>query len=79
MSDDIVTLMRDMCDGYDCVHVRQSALYKCDFCEAADEIERLRELMKAFVSAWERSELGENNGTEYFNAVHAMREAVRGE
>lgn len=47
--------------------------------EAADEIERLRELMKAFVSAWERSELGENNGTEYFNAVHAIRKEVRGE
>lgn len=45
--------------------------------EAADEIEKLRQLIKAFISAWERSELGENNGTEYFNAVHAMRMELR--
>jgi hypothetical protein len=47
--------------------------------EAADEIERLRSLMKAFIYQWEQEEIGKGNGTDYFNAVHATRKAVRGE
>ena len=54
----------------------------CDyemFSQAADEIEHLRQLIKAFVHQWEQDEIGKGNGTDYFHAVHAMREAVRGE
>ena len=39
----------------------------------------LRGLVKQFVYQWEQSELGALNGKEYFSAVHALREAVRGE
>jgi hypothetical protein len=42
MTDDIVTRLRENCDTSDCVNVRSIALVKCDNCEAADEIERLR-------------------------------------
>jgi hypothetical protein len=42
MTDDIVTRLRENCDTTDCVNVRSIDLVKCDNCEAADEIERLR-------------------------------------
>ena len=42
MTDDIVTRLRENCDTSDCVNVRSIALVKCDNCDAADEIERLR-------------------------------------
>jgi len=42
MSDDIATRLRENCDTSDCVNVRSIALVKCDNCDAADEIERLR-------------------------------------
>ena len=43
MTDDIVARLRANCETTDCVNVRSIALVKCDNCEAADEIERLRE------------------------------------
>ncbi len=42
MTDDIVTRLRENCDITDCVNVRSIAFVKCDNCEAADVIERLR-------------------------------------
>ena len=42
MTDDIVTRLRENCDTSDCVNVRSIALVKCNNCEAADEIEYLR-------------------------------------
>lgn len=45
MTDDIVTRLRGNCDTTDCVNVRSIALVKCDNCEAADEIERLRNII----------------------------------
>jgi transketolase len=42
MTDDIVTRLRENCETTDCVNVRSIAFVKCDNCEAADEIERLR-------------------------------------
>ena len=44
--DDIVTQLRENCDTSDCVNVRSIALVKCDNCDAADEIERLRAEIK---------------------------------
>lgn len=44
-----------------------------------EECNNLRRLIKAFVHQWEQDEIGKGNGTDYFHAVHAMREAVRGE
>lgn len=79
MSDDIVTRLRRA--------VAQTAeadtLPSWDFAtvvwEAADEIERLRAEIKAFVYQWELSERGVHNGAEYFASVHNLRQEVRGE
>lgn len=49
MSDDIVTRLRENCDETDCVNVRSIALVKCDNCEAADEIERLRQTISGLI------------------------------
>lgn len=71
MSDDVVTRLNLIAPihegrkGHDCI------------AEAADEIERLRGLMKAFVYQWEQDEIGNGNGTDYFNAVHTMRMEVK--
>jgi hypothetical protein len=46
MTDDIVTRLRENCDTTDCVNVRSIDLVKCDNCEAADEIERLRKILR---------------------------------
>ena len=70
MTDDIVTRLRE----YASVSVR---IVANELNEAADEIERLKGLMKAFIYQWEQEEIGKGNGTDYFHAVHAMREAVR--
>ena len=45
VTDDIVTRLRENCDTTDCVNVRSIDLVKCDNCEAADEIERLRNII----------------------------------
>lgn len=88
VTNDIVTRLRNEVTRCWCAEKSQNEpvgkpFFRCESCDnqlrAAAEIERLRALMTAFVSAWERSELGENNGSEYFNAVHAMRQAVRGD
>ena len=52
MTDDIVTRLREKCDITDCVNVRSIALVKCDNCEAADEIERLREEVRLWKKLW---------------------------
>lgn len=63
MSEDIVTRLRnDVCDTRPCVGCELSS-------EAADEIERLQEQIKALVHEWELSERG----------VHNEHKAVRGE
>ena len=71
MTDDIVTRLREG-KGNDI------ELFGMMF-EAADEIERLRGLIKSFVHEWEQSELGARNGFEYFASVHQLRNVVRGE
>ncbi len=48
MSDDIVTRLRGYWDC-SCLNVKEHGLYrKCVICEAADEIERLRQLADNF-------------------------------
>jgi hypothetical protein len=53
---DIVTRLRENCDTSDCVNVRSIALVKCDNCDAADEIERLRTLVRELQSETHRLE-----------------------
>lgn len=50
--DDIVTRLRENCDTSDCVNIRSIALVKCDNCDAADEIERLRLILTHICDVW---------------------------
>lgn len=82
MSDDIVTRLRESNgmktsrsdDGFMSIHPDTDLMR-----QAADEIERLRAEIKAFVYQWELSERGVHNGKEYFASAHKLRQEVRGE
>jgi len=72
---DEIELLRDEIERLRAEESETFILYR----KTIEECNNLRRLIKAFVYQWEQEEIGKGNGTDYFHAVHEMREAVRGD
>ena len=68
MTDDIVTRLQGSNDCTCLFHTEHGLIRKCLFCEAADEIERLQELVTTWIICAERL-VESNEGEAYKKAL----------